>query len=387
MSSPASSNTAVTSVTTAVATTAANVAATTSLIIPGLVWPVQALADLTQGLPLPALTRLLGSGTLSLQPTISTDNAIAQHLGLPHDCAGAALRREALGLGLGLNAQGNTNEQWICLDPVNLGFVERRMLVGDPQELSLTRVEAEALAASIGPVVSALGVIEVATPHQWHLRLAPGGTVPATEALSSVIAKRADASLAALDSRWQQALNDAQIELHSHPVNKAREGAGRPTVNSLWPWGGAPLPARPKISTKSTSPQYPPPVTLYANAPEHRGLAAYLNLPGAPVAECWSRTLAAPALFVLDSLALPARRADANRWREALILMEQSWFAPLLADLEQGHIKHLRIEFIGAPHGWTLSVSRMQLRLARLAFWHTPQGIAQLALTVQNPSP
>lgn len=362
MSSPESATTV---------TTATTAPAPLTLIIPGLTWPAQALADLTQGIPLPALTRLIRCGTLTKQHSLTTGNAVAQHLGLEQDCAGAALRRHTMGV----SDQNNADDHWICLDPINLGFVERRLLVSDPQELALTAAEANALATIIAPIFSALGVIEVAAPHEWHLRLAPGRTAPATDALSAMIAKRADASLAALDSTWQQALNDAQIELHSHPVNKAREAVGRLTVNSVWPWGGAPLPAMAKRATNQA------PITLYANAPELRGLASYLDHPVAPLPECWSRTIVEPALLVIDSLALPARRADAHRWHDSLTLIEQNWLAPLLTGLEQGKLKRMQIQFIGTPHGWTLTVSRAQLLLDRLAFWRAPQDITRLAVS------
>ena len=32
-------------------------------------------------------------------------------------------------------------------------------------------------------------------------------------------------------------LNEAQMVLHAHPVNEAREARGEPAVNSLWLWG------------------------------------------------------------------------------------------------------------------------------------------------------
>ncbi|MCZ7655242.1 MAG: hypothetical protein M5R42_14705 [Rhodocyclaceae bacterium] len=38
---------------------------------------------------------------------------------------------------------------------------------------------------------------------------------------------------------WRRFINEAQVLLHNHPINMAREAEGRPTVNSLWPWGPA----------------------------------------------------------------------------------------------------------------------------------------------------
>ena len=44
--------------------------------------------------------------------------------------------------------------------------------------------------------------------------------------------------------RFRQVLSEIEMALHEHPVNLAREAAGRFPVNSLWLWGGG-LPASP----------------------------------------------------------------------------------------------------------------------------------------------
>ena len=38
-------------------------------------------------------------------------------------------------------------------------------------------------------------------------------------------------------------MNEAQMILHTHPVNAEREARGMPAVNSVWLWGGGTLPA------------------------------------------------------------------------------------------------------------------------------------------------
>jgi hypothetical protein len=44
--------------------------------------------------------------------------------------------------------------------------------------------------------------------------------------------------------RWRALFNEVQVILHQHPVNAERRARGLPPVNSLWLWGGGPLPQR-----------------------------------------------------------------------------------------------------------------------------------------------
>lgn len=354
--------------------TSDNTANTTglTLLIPGLVWPAQALADMTQGLPLPALSRLLGSGQLRRRDGMSLSSALARQLGVPKLKPGAALRRKALGL----DTSTQTADRWLCLDPIHLGFVERRLLVDNPEELKLTQEEATQLAASLADCFAALGDIEVARPQQWHLRLAPNATPPDTEALADMLGRRADRLLSALPDPWRQALNNAQIELHAHPVNQAREATGRPTVNSLWPWGAQPPDVpRPPSGAPSTS------RVLLADSLELGAMAIHCGLTAQPLPASYASGLVS-SLAVLDTLTLPARRADANRWREALLHLETHWFAPILADLSNGRLRHLRIDFVDVQQSWSLTCTRRDLWFDRIAFWRKPASIHRLASAV-----
>ena len=112
-----------------------------TLIVPGLIWPHQALVDLTSGLvdkhhhALPAFATLLGRGRLARHPARSTQGWLAHQLGLPYPLPAAALR----GLALGANM---ADHHWLCLDPVHLRFESTRLIVDDPQNLVLNSAEA-----------------------------------------------------------------------------------------------------------------------------------------------------------------------------------------------------------------------------------------------------
>ncbi|MDP2134728.1 MAG: hypothetical protein Q8J99_14090, partial [Sulfuritalea sp.] len=207
-----------------------------TLIVPGLIWTRQALADLTGDLPLPAFTALLGRGRRRRLPPLDSAAALAACTGFELPLPAAALRRLALG------ASPDDSGDWLCLDPVRLNFHERSLILDDPRNLRLERAEADALAAALAPTLAGLGQLELITPGHWNLRLA--ATAPPFPDLPDA-AGRAVAPLpgGATHAPWRQALNEAQMVLHAHPVNRAREAAGKPAVNSLWPWGGGRLPA------------------------------------------------------------------------------------------------------------------------------------------------
>jgi hypothetical protein len=335
--------------------------ASLTLAIPGLIWPAQTFADLTHDLSLPALSRLLDSARLETLPAATCDEVVARYLGIAGPLPGAALRRIELG-------QTDDTNHWLCLDPIHLGFVERKMIVGDPQELALTLDEAQELAVSLAPTFAQFGELQVTTPQEWHLRLIQAEHAPLTAALPELIGRRADLGLTALDKAWRQALNDAQIALHVHPVNRARETAGKPMVNSLWPWGGGGLPRHPVQPAQFA--------TLWSNAAELRGLARYLEIDTAPLPASYPALPGQSTLAVLDALAQPARRADAQSWRETLVCLEQDWFAPLLANLPPT----LHINFIGDTQSLSLSCSRRGVQIKQLAFWRTPAGLNRLTL-------
>jgi hypothetical protein len=342
-----------------------------TLLIPGLIWPTAALSDLTHDLALPALCRLIEGGQRRTLPGRTLRTALGTTLGVPPPLPSAAARR----LGFGLSADTG---RWLCLDPVHLAFKERQLRVDDPAKLALNAEEAKALATALAPVFADQGDIDVARPDAWHLKLHPDATAPVTPALSEQIGHRADDQLAKLDRAWRQRLNEAQMILHAHPVNQAREASGQPVVNSLWPWGDGVLP--PATGGASLP-------AIYSNSPDLIGLARHLGHSAAPLPTNAGELLAAtkphppatPIVVGLDTLDLMARQADAQNWREKLITLEQDWFAPLYDSLIHGRLSTLQLELCGDSHCLRLVCWRTWLLLDRLRFWRAAPGNGGLA--------
>lgn len=320
-----------------------------TLIVPGLVWPRQALADLVGDLPLPALAALLRAGRLARRPPADGAAALAAQAGLDGALPVAALRRHA--------SHDDAGEaDWLCLDPVRLDFAERHVVVADPARLGLTEADAQALAASLAPTFGELGRLDVLAPGHWALRLA--APAPAFPPLPEAVGRAATALPPGVPfAPWRRALNEAQMILHGHPVNAVREAAGRPPVNSLWPWGGGRLPAARPTSWHE----------FLGDDPALRGLARRLGIEGGTLP---ARLQPSPhaTLAVVDALEAPARSGDALPWRDALAHLDADWLAPALAALRRGRLDSLVLVAPGDPGSVELTVRRNDL----WRFWHRP---------------
>jgi len=331
-----------------------------TLIVPGLIWTRQALADLTYDLPLPAFSTLLGRGRLRHRPPQSTAALLAEIAGLAAPLPAAALRRFAL--------QEHPGEaEWLCLDPVQLRIQERSLIVDDPQRLELTEEEAAALAVSLAPTLAGLGQLEVVSPQAWNLRLS--AAAPAFQALPDAAGRYVSAlPLDDAYASWRHAINEAQMILHVHPVNQARAAAGRPVVNSLWPWGGGRLPARDSGAAARRHD------VLWSDDPVARGIARLLGIDSGALPARLDNPGALSPLAVHGALEQPARTGDALVWREQMEGLEADWLAPALEALRSGRLDALRLLAPGDLAAVELNVSRHDL----WKFWRKPRALTEL---------
>lgn len=314
-----------------------------TLIVPGLVWPRQALTDLCFDLSLPALGTLLGRGRTTRRAGSTAMGEVAAGTDLKRPLPAAALRR----LSAGRAPDGAT---WIALDPVHLKFAERTVVVGDPLELGLDAGEAEELARTLAPLFAGLGELDVLAPPCWNLRTReaapdfPDLVEAVGRAARPLPAERAYAP-------WRHALNEAQIALHAHPVNQARAATGRPTVNSLWPWGKGALPASAMLAHD----------ILLADDPLATGIGRLAGIATATVPERFSPDVGNRPLAVVESLAGPARRGDGLAWRDALAGFEANWASPIRDALRSRRLDALRVVAPGEDVTIELTVTRRDL--------------------------
>lgn len=328
-----------------------------TLCLPGLLLPHQALIDTVSDLELPALSHLLGRGRLHRDMPAAHYDRMMQRWDLD-TLPAAALR--LLGEG---GAPGDA--EWLCLDPVHFSVHRRGVKLDDPAALEISAAEDAALRAALAPFLADLGELSATVPGHWYLRLRTACEL-VTTALPDAAGKPVDPILPGGHDGmpWRRRLAEAQVLLHGHEVNRAREAAGQQEINSLWPWGPGRIAA--------TLPR--PYDTLWSADPVAQGLG---RASGIAVGTTPARfeSAAGDVLAIVDDLATPARSLDALAWRDALEGLEANWFAPAVAALRAGRCTALHLAAFGPDASLDLDVGRTDL----LKVWRRPLPLAQLA--------
>lgn len=365
-----------------------------TLLIPELLWPEPEDRATQDDLACPALETLLaraGRGPARSAAT-SYEAALCDAAGLPENAPYAALRRlgESGGPEGANEASGaNTAGDWLAVDPVHLRFLQERLVLADPTQLELADDEAQALIAGFNRELAAYGRFHLGAAGRWYLEPADPALAGEHRAppLSAVAGRSVERLLPSLgEAQAQRRLqNAAQMLLHEHPVNRAREATGRMTVNALWLWGGGPLPSDLTLPFDA----------ILSDDPLARGLAHAAGVPArarpADAAALLGQRsrLAAEArtahpLVVLDDLATAVQYESGEAYRAALARLDAEWFAPLLAALRDGTLRGELTLLAPTVYG------RLEWRLARpasWAFWRRPKPLATWARELAELAP
>ncbi len=330
------------------------------LVVPGLLWPKDSLAEVTRGRELPALHALLGRGRRVRRPAVPAERWLCEAFGIK----GGELRELPIGALRLLGDGGDPGtDAWLCADPVHLRF-SRNTLVVDAAGPDLDQDEAAQLVAALNEHLADFGEFLAPHPRRWYLRAKAAPRI-ATHSPAAVAGRTLEPFLPqGEDARdWRRLINEAQVLLHNHPLNTAREAAGQPMANSLWPWGAGYLPAGAVAPARQ----------VYAGQPLAHGLA---KLAGVPAAATPARAEDAVlhSLTFLETLGEAAQGLDAAAWRGGLEELEARWFAPSLAALRARRIHGLRLTALGDD-----AVVDIRLDAADLwRFWLRPKILADL---------
>ena len=156
---------------------------------------------------------------------------------------------------------------------------------------------------------------------------------------------------------WYKLLNEMQMFMHQHEVNRQRMHDGLLPINSLWAWGSG---ARPRHRAGSS--------VFYCDDPLLRRFAESLGLPTAGLGEIAALEAGSDAV-VIDLRLLRLLKSGAAGDIEALLLeIEGSLFEPLLRLRSRGR-RQLRLR-AGYDFDFELGL------LAGLKFWCRPRGLA-----------
>lgn len=133
---------------------------------------------------------------------------------------------------------------WVCADPVHLVPNRDFLVLCDAEAIPVSQAEADSLVKEIMSVfVEDQWALQPLNPRRWYLSV-PETPQLKTTALQDVIDKNIDHFLpVGEDSQtWRGFQTEVQMILHNSAVNREREAAGQPLINSVWFWGEGVLP-------------------------------------------------------------------------------------------------------------------------------------------------
>jgi hypothetical protein len=300
------------------------------LLIPGLL-------AMASGSRLPALELLLARGRSTRDAPCAREDWLGRAFGVDDEPLPA-------GALTWVGAGGDAGDAfWLRADPLHLEVRNDGVSFTPADELDLRWDEAEALAAALErhfggdpawrPVRAGCWCLRTATPLPLDAA-APGAAIGA----GSVLPQGAGAK------RAHALITEAQMLLHGHAVNAARERRGALAVNSVWLWGAGRAPRGASAHWSS----------VLADDPLAAGLARLAGAHCAPVpadAAAWlERAPADGRILCLLERAQPAA-------------LERRWFAPLLGALRSGRIGMVSVHVPDAGRTW--ETTRADLR----RFW------------------
>lgn len=323
------------------------------LVLPGLLWPS------TSPLPpprTPALSLLLGRGRRTSRAARAPEHLLAELFGLDERAPLGALRWAGTG-------EPSDTRCWLAADATHLRFARDALMLTDRPDVAPDAQEAAALAASWNAHFANVGWLHLPAGGHGHLSLLEPldvDTVPPGAALG----RKIDASMPAGrdGAKLRQWMNETQMLFHAHPVNVAREEAGRPVINSLWFWGAGSLPVHADI----------PCMQLWADDPLAHGLARAAGVRAAPLPERTGVALQEGNLVLLQDALAPALYLDAAAWTQAVEALDRDWIAPALDALRRGDVQSVTVRLSGDEAAVAVTTERRDL----WKFWRRPLPLA-----------
>jgi hypothetical protein len=341
-----------------------------TLLSPHLWWSRDAAQDAYRDLALPELQTLIARARYHGFPAIGWEAWLCQAFEVER-------QRDWPVAPLTLTVDGGDPEDayWLRADPVHLRPHRDQLLLADSNAFPLSPTEADALTGALNAHFEAEGLrFSAPRPDRWYLRLAADPEI-ATYPLDDVAGSLIDPCLPTGPNalRWHRIVNEAQMLLHAHAVNEAREERGDLTINGVWLWGGG---RRATVPGRHFS-------ALTSDDALAVALAANADIPVTPPAahgESWLQAVAvhgsaARSLLVLTQLTGAARCGDLAAWRDALEELDRCWIAPLLAALKAGTMRQLVLVAPGRS-----GCQRFELnRAALFRFWRARRSLAAYA--------
>ena len=324
--------------------------------VPGLLgpWPRALAGDIVRGLDLPGLVGLLARArpvgrvrrsSLGDEPE-SFERLAFGVFGYPSaegDVPAAALMWPSdAGLSASVDpAPGTHGSSPVSLraDPIHLRPDLDAARLFDSSHFSLSREEASSMAGALDRHFAPEGIrFEAPHPTRWYAHLEkrpdavfhPPGGVAGREAGGLLPAGNEG-------STWRRRMNEAQMVLHVHPGNEAREARGELPINSVWFWGAGELGPVPRRRFGEVVADDPLVRALAGRSGARvRGLGEEPGTAGDPPGP----RLVAPGFAFYRAVA----GRDVESWRRELLDAEDRWFRNLLDEVTAGRIRRVTVD-------------------------------------------
>lgn len=259
---------------------------------------------------------------------------------------------------------------WARADPVHLRLMRDRLIVAPSAAFPLSLEEAQPLCEALNQHFAGILCLQVVEASRWCARLEEELLIEAANPLE-IAGRDVELSLPGGEAgkRCHALLNEAQMLLHAHPVNQAREARAEAAVNSLWLWGVGRAPRVPPAPWQSVSSADPVALGLAR-------LAGVRQRPLPASADAWLEHSPDDGrhLIVLDALRAPLALGQSAEYRECIDALEKHWFAPLLAALRADRVGMVTVH-VPDRLGAAFETIRGDLR----RFWRRPKALERYA--------
>lgn len=329
-------------------------------LVPDLFWPAAAGPEPYRGLELPALETLLARGRRERIDGASPERWLATAFRV-------ACARELPLAALALRGDGGEpgGEWWMHADPVHLELRRDRVILADASRLAITPDEARQLTAGLNAHFAPEEMFFVAPrPARWYARIATPPRI-ATTPTAEVAGRDIERFLPEGEdgARWRSLINEAQMLMHRHPCNEAREARGELPVNSLWFWGAG------RVTRLAADAPY---TAVWSDHPLALGLAGASGIAAHPLPDSGAslmRSARSGECGRTHLVVLPAPPGagygDIAAWRGAVAALERDWFGALLSAVQDGALERVTLHALGADFGVSAEYSRGD----RYKFW------------------
>jgi len=221
-------------------------------------------------------------------------------------------------------------------DPISLKADRDSATLLSPDQLDLSDDDAAILIEALNAFVAEDGLTFFTRgPKEWYLS---GWSAESLKSYppSFLANRKASAFLPEGEgsAHWRRLMTEIQMLLHTHPVNQQREQRGLMPINSVWFWGGAPLPQRQDEQQD---------IRVFSDELQAQSLARQLGITHRPLTEAVLADQNAGKVVIDLSLIKAWLNDDGQQLDSELARIAQQWLQPLSFQVSNGQLEQVQV--------------------------------------------